>query len=73
MESVEASAQLAGQIDRGEDIVMGTGDESKTQFVEKNGSPQKIMHGTEKKSKKKKQKLDEDGNPIPKKPQVGGR
>lgn len=31
------------------------------------------MRGTEQKSKKKKQKLGADGNPIEKKPQIGGR
>lgn len=72
MDSVKDSAKQAGQIELGEETVMGTGDESKTQFVQKNGSLQKKMRGTGKVSKKK-QKLGAEGNPIEKKPQVGGR
>lgn len=73
MDLVDNSTQVASHTNLIEGSVMGTTDESKTTFAEEKPNPQKIMCGTGKESKKKKQKLYANGNPIEKKRKKGGK
>lgn len=73
MEFVDNSVQVASQAKRIEGSVQGTVDESRTVFAEEEPSPQKKMRRTGKSSKKKKQKLEAEGNVIEKKPRKGRR